>query len=347
MTLPTSSPRAPSAPPCDRPASPSRRRSLAALAALPLAAGPVAAQTGAWPTRPVRLVVPFPAGGATDVLGRVVAQKLSSALGQQVVVENKPGAGGTIGADAVAKAAPDGYTLLMSTSSTHSIGPAINPRIPYDAQKDFVPIAQVATSPNVLVVGSAFPASDARQMVALLKANPGRYNFGSSGIGTIPHLSAELFKWQGGNLFAVHIPYRGTGMVIPDLIAGQIAFLMDSVVTAAPHIRDGKLKGLGITGSTRSSALPEVRTFAEQGIAGMDAAATWFGLFGPAGTPAEVVRRVNQEVNAMLKSPDLLERLPKLGADPVGGTPEAFARQVRGDYEKWAAVIARAGIRPE
>jgi tripartite-type tricarboxylate transporter receptor subunit TctC len=331
----------------DRKPAPNRRRTLLALAALPAAARPVAAQTGAWPSRSLRLVVPFPAGGATDVLGRVIAQKLSTALGQPVVVENRPGAGGTIGADAVAKAAPDGYTLLMSTSSTHSIGPALNPKIPYDAQKDFVPIVQVATSPNVLVVGSAFPSQDAKQLAALLKASPGKYNFGSSGIGTIPHLSAELFKWQAGNLFAVHIPYRGTGLVIPDLIAGQVAFLMDSVVTAAPLVRDGKLRALGITGSQRSTALPDVRTFAEQGIAGMDAASTWFGLFAPAGTPADVVARVNREVNAMLKSPELLERLPKLGADAVGGTSEAFARQVRGDYEKWAAVIRRAGIKPE
>jgi tripartite-type tricarboxylate transporter receptor subunit TctC len=198
----------------------------------------------------------------------------------------------------------------------------------------------------VLLVGSAFPASDARQMVALLKANPGKYNFGSSGIGTIPHLSAELFKWQGGNLFAVHIPYRGTGLVIPDLIAGQIAFLMDSVVTAAPHIRDGKLKGLGVTGARRLSVLPDVPTFAEQGIAGMDAA-TWFGLFAPAGTPPAIVQRLNQEANTMLKSPDLLDRLSKLGAEPAGGPPDAFARVVRGDFDKWSAVIRRAGIKPE
>ena len=329
-----------------RPAVPRRRLVGAALAAPLLAAARPGASQPAWPTRPIRMVIPFPAGGATDVLGRVVAQRLSAGLGQQVIVENRPGAGGTIGADAVAKAAPDGYTILMSTSSTHSIGPALNARMPYDAQKDFVPVAHVATAPNVLVVGAAFPASDARQMVALLKANPGRYNFGSSGIGTIPHLSAELFKAQGGNLFAVHIPYRGTGLVIPDLIAGEIAFLMDSVVSAAPHVRDGKLKALAVTGRTRSGAMPEVPTFAEQGIAGMDAA-TWFGLFVPAGTAAPIVQRLNEEANAMLKSPEVIDRLSKLGADPAGGSPEAFARTVRSDRDQWAAVIRRANIRPE
>ncbi|HYF57397.1 MAG TPA: tripartite tricarboxylate transporter substrate binding protein [Burkholderiaceae bacterium] len=330
-----------------RPTAPRRRivGALLSLAALG-AASPAAAQPAAWPSKPIRMVIPFPAGGATDVLGRVVAQRLSTALGQQVIVENRPGAGGSIGADTVAKAPPDGHVILMSTSSTHSIGPALNPKMPYDAQKDFVPVAHVATAPNVLVVGSNFPASDARQMVALLKSNPGRYNFGSSGIGTIPHLSAELFKWQGGNLFAVHIPYRGTGLVIPDLIAGQIAFLMDSVVTAAPHVRDGKLKALAVTGTRRSGAMPEVATFAEQGVPGMDAA-TWFGLFVPAGTPAAIVQRLNEESNAMLRSPDVVDRLAKLGADPAGGSPEAFARVVRGDYEKWAAVIRRAGIKPE
>lgn len=292
------------------------------------------------------MIVPFPAGGATDVLGRVVAQQLSAALGQQVVVENRPGAGGTIGADAVAKAPADGYTLLMTTSSTHSIGPALNPRLPYDARRDFVPVAHVATVPNVLVVSASFPANDAREMVALLKARPGRYNFGSSGIGTIPHLSAELFKVQGGQLFAVHIPYRGTGMVIPDLIAGQIAFLMDSVVTAAPHIRDGKLKGLGITGTRRSPVLPQVRTFDEQGIPGMDAA-TWFGLFLPAGAPGAIVQRLNQASEAMLRAPEVLERLAALGADPAGGTPEAFSRRVQSDHDQWAAVIRRANIQPE
>ena len=299
-----------------------------------------------FPNRPIRLVVPFPPGGATDVVSRVLALKLSGALNQQVVIDNKPGAGGTIGADTVAKAAPDGYTLLMGTSSTHSVAPALNPRMPYDSFKDFAPIAQVADAPSVLVVGANFPARDARELVAMIKAAPGRYNFGSSGIGTIPHLSAELFKLRAGGLFVVHIPYRGTGLVIPDLVAGQITFLMDSIVSAQPHIRDGRVRALAVSGSRRSSSLPTVPTFAESGIAGMEIS-NWFGLFAPAGTPAEVIERLNREVNTALRSADLLERFEKTGAEPRGGTPAQFARTYRDEYEAWRTVIKRADIKPE
>jgi tripartite-type tricarboxylate transporter receptor subunit TctC len=309
-----------------------------------LVASGLASAQSAYPNRTVRMVIPFPAGGATDVLGRVLAAKLSTAIGQQVIVENKPGAGGTIGADFVAKATPDGYTILMATSSTHSIGPAINPKIPYDAFKDFAPVAQVATAANVLVVAANNPAQSAKEFAALLKANPGKYNFGSSGIGTIPHLSAELFKAQAGNLFAVHIPYRGTQLVIPDLVSGQIAFLMDSLVTAAPHVRDGKLRALALTGSQRASTLPQVPTFDEAGIKGMDAS-TWFGIFAPAGTPAAIVGKLNQEINQIVRSPEVVSQLSKLGADPVSGTPEQFGRRVRIDFEQWSATIKRAGIK--
>ena len=316
--------------------------SLGALAALP---GPAAAQT-AWPTRPVRLVVPFPAGGATDIVSRVLAAKLSASLNQQVIVENRPGAGGTIGSDAVAKAAPDGYTILMATSSTHSIGPAVNPKIPYDAFRDFAPVIHVADAPSVLVVGASFPARSAKELVAMIKASPGKYNYGSSGIGTYPHLSAEMFKWRAGNLFAVHIPYRGTGLVIPDLVGGQIAFLMDSIISAQPHIKDGKVRPLAVSGAKRSSSLPDVPTFAELGITGMEIS-NWFGVFAPAGTPAEVVQKLNREVNAALKSQDVIERFEKAGAEPRGGTPEQFAKVYRDENEGWKAVIKRAGIKVE
>ena len=315
---------------------------VAAHAALPRAA---AAQSG-WPTRPVRLVVPFPAGGATDIVARIAAQRLSTSLGQQVVVENRPGAGGTIGADAVAKAAPDGHVLLLSTSSTHSIGPAVNPRLPYDAFRDFVPVAQIANAPSVLVVGSAFPSGDARALIAAIKSAPGKHNYGSSGIGTYPHLMAELLKWRAGGLFAVHIPYRGTGLVVPDLVAGQITFLMDSVVSAQPHLRDGKVRALAVSGAKRSSALAAVPTFAEIGVPGMEIS-NWFGLLAPTGTPAEAVQRVNREVAAMLRQPDVLERLQTAGAEPATGTPDQFGKVYRDEYESWKAVIARAGIKPE
>lgn len=308
---------------------------------------PLAALAQAWPAaKPVRMVIPFPAGGATDIIGRAVAQRLSSALGQQVVVDNKPGAGGTIGADLVAKASPDGYTILMSTSSTHSIGPALNPKIPYDAFKDFIAVAHVANAPSVLVVGQSFPARSAKDLIALLKANPGKYNFGSSGIGTYPHLSAEMFKWRAGGLFVVHIPYRGTGLVITDLVAGQIGFLMDSIVSAQSHIKDGKVRALAVSGTKRSSSLPDVPTFGEVGVSGMDFS-NWFGVLVPAGTPPEIVQRLHREVNAAVASNEVAELLRRSGADPAGGTSEQFARIIRDEHESWKAVIQRANIRSE
>ncbi len=308
---------------------------------------PLAALAQAWPAaKPVRMVIPFPAGGATDIIGRAVAQRLSSALGQQVVVDNKPGAGGTIGADLVAKASPDGYTILMSTSSTHSIGPALNPKIPYDAFKDFVAVAHVANAPSVLVVGQSFPARSAKDLIALLKANPGKYNFGSSGIGTYPHLAAEMLKWRAGGLFVVHIPYRGTGLVITDLVAGQIGFLMDSIVSAQSHIKDGKVRALAVSGTKRSSSLPDVPTFGEVGVSGMDFS-NWFGVLVPAGTPGEIVQRLHREVNAAVASNEVAELLRRSGADPAGGTSEQFAKVIRDEHESWKAVIQRANIRSE
>jgi tripartite-type tricarboxylate transporter receptor subunit TctC len=326
-----------------------RRRNLFGLGAAGLSLGlwtlGVHAQS-AYPTKPIRLVIPFPAGGATDIIGRSLALKLSASLGQQVVVDNKPGAGGVIGADSVAKSPADGYTLVLATSSTHSVGPALNARMPYDATRDFVPIVNVATAPSVLVVGSQFPTSTATELVNLIKRNPGKYNFGSSGIGTYPHLTAEMFKWRAGNLFAVHIPYRGTGLVITDLVTGQIAFLMDSVVSAQSHIRDGKVRPLAVTGHQRIASLPQVPTFAEVGISGMEIS-NWFGLLAPAGTPAEVITRIHREVNIAIKSPDLVERLLRVGAEPAGGTPEQLRDTIRSEFDNWKALIARVGIKPE
>ena len=307
---------------------------------------PSAALAQAWPNKPVRLVIPFPAGGATDIIGRTVAQKLSAALGQQVVVDNKPGAGGTIGADLVAKAAPDGYTILMATSSTHSIGPALNPKMPYDAFKDFAPVGHIANAPSVLVVGSSFPAATAQELITMIKKSPGKYNFGSSGIGTYPHLSAEMFKWRAGGLFVVHIPYRGTGLVVTDLIGGQITFLMDSVVSAQPHLQAGRVRALAVSGAKRSGVLPNVPTLTEVGVPGMEFG-NWFGVFAPAGTPADIVQRLNRELNAVIRAPDVVERLEKAGAEPAGGTPEQFAKTYRDESEGWKVVIKRANIKAD
>ena len=323
-----------------------RRRPLAFSLLAAVAAGPWPVAAQSWPARPLRLVIPFPPGGATDIIGRLLAQKLGTALGQQVVVDNTPGAGGSLGADLVAKAPADGHTILLSTSSTHSIGPALNPKLPYDAFRDFTPVAMVATAPSVLVVGKDFPARTAQELVALLKKNPGKYNFGSSGIGTYPHLSAEMFKWRAGGLFVVHIPYRGTGLVITDLVAGQIAFLMDSIVSAQPHIKDGKVRALAVTGAKRSPSLPTVPTMAEVGIPNL-VLSNWFGFFAPPGAPSEVVQRLNRELNAIVAMPDVIERMGSFGAEPGGGTPEHFGKLYRDEHETWKALIQRASIKPE
>jgi len=320
-------------------------KTLVAALLCALSAGTALAQ--AWPAaKPIRMVIPFPAGGATDIVGRTVAQKLGTALNQQIVVDNKPGAGGSLGADIVAKAPPDGYTILMSTSSTHSIGPALNPKLPYDAFKDFTPVAHVANAPSVLVVGKDFPAATAQELVLLLKKNPGKFNFGSSGIGTYPHLAAEMFKWRAGGLFVVHIPYRGTGLVVTDLVAGQIGFLMDSIVSAQPHIASARVRPLAVSGARRSATLPNVPTFAEAGVPGMDFS-NWFGVFAPPGTPPDVVQRLNRELNAVLKLPEVIDRFDKVGAEVVGSTPEQFAKVYRDEHENWKALIQRAGIKAE
>ena len=326
----------------------SRRQLLAHLTAGAASlAGPTElfAQT-TWPNRPIKMMIPFPPGGATDIIGRALAARLSSTIGQQVVVDNKPGAGGIIGAELVAKAAADGYTILLATSSTHSVGAALNPKLPYDATRDFVPVSLVARAPSVLVVGANFPAKTVSEFVSLLKSKPGKYNFGSSGIGTYPHLSAEMFTWRAGNLYAVHIPYRGTGLVIPDLVTGEIAFLMDSVVSAQTHIRSGKVKPLAVSGTKRSATLPNVPTLKEVGVPGMEFG-NWFGMFAPTGTAPEVVARLNRELNTMLKAADFVEGLDKVGAEPAGGTPEQFAKTYRDESEGWKALIQRAGIKPE
>ena len=309
--------------------------------------GPMLALAQAWPAaKPIRMVIPFPPGGATDIIGRTVAQKLSATLGQQVVVDNKPGAGGTIGSDMVAKATPDGYTILMATSSTHSIGPALNAKMPYNAFKDFSPVGHIANAPSVLVVGQGSKAATAKELIAQIKASPGKYNFGSSGIGTYPHLSAEMLKWKAGGLFVVHIPYRGTGLVVTDLISGQITFLMDSIVSAQTHIKDGRVRALAVTGAKRSTSLPGVPTFEEIGVPGM-AFSNWFGVFAPAGTPPAVVQRLNKELNTIMAGADIIDRLEKLGAEPTAGTPEQFGKLYQAEFESWKALIQRANIKPE
>ncbi|HVG04379.1 MAG TPA: tripartite tricarboxylate transporter substrate binding protein [Burkholderiaceae bacterium] len=262
------------------------RRVLAAC----LFALPLAAFAQSYPSKSIRLVVPFPPAGATDILSRELARQLSDRLKQQVIVDNRPGAGGTLGSDIVAKSAPDGYTIQMATSSTHSIGPSLNPKIPYNVQADFTPVAHVANSVNLLVIALNVKANNVSELVSLLKASPAQFNFGSSGNGTIVHLTGELFKSMTGT-YVVHIPYRGTALVIPDMITGQIHMLFDNIASAMPHIKDGKLRAIAVTSTTRSPLLPALPTVADT-IPGFESV-TWFGVFGPKGMPADVTQRLN------------------------------------------------------
>ena len=300
-----------------------------------LLAGSAAAQS--YPAKPVRLVVPFPAGGATDILARTISQKASEKLGQQIVIDNRPGAGGTIGSDHVAKATPDGYTLLIATGSTHSIGPIINPKIPYNVERDFVPVVSVAKTSSVLVVPGNLPVKNLAEFIAMAKAKPGQLNFGSSGNGTNSHLSGELFKAQA-NVFLTHIPYRGTGLVFNDMMSGQVHMLMDNYVTAQSNIKEGKLRVLGVTSTQRLPFLPGVPTLDEQGLKGFDVS-NWFGVYAPKGTPGEITAKVNAAFNQALQDPDLQKRLATLGATPTGSTPEQMSAMVAADAAKWSKLI--------
>jgi tripartite-type tricarboxylate transporter receptor subunit TctC len=303
-----------------------------------------AATTSAYPAKPIRMIVPFPAGGATDILARALSQKLGEKIGQTVVVENRPGAGGTIGADAASKSPADGYTLLLATSSTHSIGPAINPKIPYNADADFTPIAFVASSPNIVLVPNSSPSKSMREFVDYARKNPGRLNYASSGNGTIVHLTTEYFKAQS-DTFILHIPYRGTALAMPDLISGKVDVIFDSLVTGMPHVKDGKLRALAVTTLQRTALAPGLPTVAES-LPGFESI-TWFGLYGPKALPAELTAKINQAVNAALVDADVKERFARLGAEPTGGTPQAFAAMVKSDTAKWKKIIAERKISVE
>ncbi len=309
---------------------------LVLLLALPLSA---AAQ---YPQRALKMIVPFPPGGATDIVGRLVAQKLGERLGQSVVVENRPGAGGTIGSDAVAKSAPDGYTLLMATTSTHSIGPSLQ-KLPYDPIRDFAAITHVANVPNVLVVSPKLPVGSVKELVAYAKARPGQLNYASSGVGTIVHLNGELFKFLTGTDL-VHVPYKGTALSIPDVANGSVAMLFDSLASAMPNVRSGSVRPIALNAMQRSPLLPDVPTFAEAGLPAFDRY-TWFGMFAPAGTPSDIVRRLQAEVAAALKSTDLRERFDTIGAEPVGSSPEQFVERIRSDTVRWAEVIKAGNVK--
>ena len=305
-------------------------------------AGAAGAQS--YPTRSVHLIVPFPASGATDILARVVAERLAESLGQPVPVENKPGAGGSLGSAVAAKAAPDGYTILMATTSTHSIGPALQ-KLPYDPEKDFAPVSLIANAPGVLVVSPGLNISSVKELIALAKAKPGQLNFSSSGTGTIVHLSGELFTRMAG-VQMQHVPYKGTALAAVDIKSGQIAMMVDNIVSAMPFMKSGMQKALAVTSAKRSGVLPDLPTVAESGVPGYESVA-YFAIFAPTGTPAGIVRRQNGELVKIVNTPQVKARLIELGADPVGSTPEALAEVRRSEQAKWAKVIQEAGVKPQ
>jgi tripartite-type tricarboxylate transporter receptor subunit TctC len=320
-----------------------KRLILAAAVALGLAS-PAGAQDR-FPVRPVTLVVPFAAGGSTDVVARLVAQKMAEGLGQQVVVENRAGAGGNLGAQAVSRAAPDGYTILMATVATHALNPLIAKKKPYDPVSDFEPISLLAIVPNVLVVNPSFPAKDVGELVALLKANPGKYNYASSGNGTPLHLSGELFKTLSGTQMT-HVPYRGSGPALTDVVAGQVPIMFDNLPSASEFIKAGTLRGLAVTTKERAPSFPDMPTMAEGGLAGYETY-TWNALFAPKGTPKAVVDRLNAEAIKALQDPGLQARLKDFSATVVGSTPDALAAHVKAELAKWEPVVKEAGIQVE
>jgi tripartite-type tricarboxylate transporter receptor subunit TctC len=302
------------------------------------------AQAQQYPTKPVRLVVPAAPGGGTDITARIIAPKLSEQLGQQVVVENRAGAGTMIGSEAVARAAPDGYTLLMGIS-TLAINPAMYKKVPYDALKDFAPISQVVSLPNVLVTHPSLPAKTVKELVAFARARPGQLNYASAGVGTNPHLSMELFLAMTG-LKMTHVPYKGAGPGLVDTVAGHVSVMTPSIISGLPHVRGGRLRALGVTSAKRAGGVPDIPTIAEAGVPGYDAV-QWFGVLAPTATPRAIVVRLHGEIVRVLQAADVKGRLSGDGADPVGSSPEEFAAFLRAETAKWAKVVKDAGIQPE
>jgi len=304
-----------------------------------------AALAGNYPVKPVRMIVPFPPGGATDLLARVVAQKLGESLGHQVVVDNRPGAGGTIGSRLMLDAQPDGYTLLISSVSTHAIGPHLYAKPPYDPARDFTAIGEISFTPTVLMVSNTLQVNTLKEFIALAKARPGKLNYGSSGIGTQFHLSGELLKLLAG-IDMVHVPYKGTALVYPDLFSGQIAVMFDTLSVSIPFIKAGRVKALGVTGDKRAPALPDVPTIAEAGVAGFSAD-LWLGMWGPAKLPRDITEKLSAELAKLLTLPDVKERLAGQGMQPVGSTPAQFAEFVRSENAQWSKVVKAAGVKAE
>ena len=310
------------------------------LATVFFAAGEVSAQ--AYPTKPIRLVAPSTPGDAPDVIARLVAERLSGVLGQQVVVENRPGAGGVVGSEIVAKAAPDGYTLIMGNAGSHGINAAVYSKLPYDILKDFAPVSQIAIAPNIFVVNPALPVHTMPEFIAYAKARPGQLSYASGGNGSSSHMSMKLLKSMAG-IDIVHVPYKGSTPALTDVISGQDAVMSVNMPPAVPHVKAGTLRALAVTTRTRAPSMPDLPTVAET-LPGYETVA-WFGVLAPAGTPKDVINRLSVEIAKIARSPDMRERLAGMGAEPVGGTPEEFGAVMARDIEKWTALAKSVGIK--
>ena len=321
----------------------SKHHRLPALAVAAAAFVATATQAADYPTRPVQLIIPFAAGGPTDIVGRIMGGKMSEIMGQTFVVENRSGAGGNIGAEVVAKATNDGYTLLFATVSTNAINPGLYKHIPYDAVNGFAPVARVGVTPTLLLVHPSMPATDVKSLVALIKANPGKYNYGSSGLGSILHLCGEEFKSMAGGLDITHVPYKGSAPMDTDLMGGQVTMAFDATPTAMPLAKSGKLRALGAGMLKRLDAMPELATLDEQGFKGYECY-TWNAILAPAGTPKDVVAKLNAAANKALSNPQVIDSLKKAGIDPTpGSTPESTSDFVKAELAKWAPIIKASG----
>jgi tripartite-type tricarboxylate transporter receptor subunit TctC len=319
-----------------------RRFALGGLAlAAAAAALPLTATAQAYPSKPVTIVVPFAAGGTTDILARVIGQALTKELGQSVIVDNRAGAGGNIGAAIAAKASADGHTLLMGTVGTHAINQSLYKKLPFDPVKDFAPLTRVAMVPNLLVANPGKPYKNVKELIAYAQANPGKVNFGSSGSGSSIHLSGELFN-SLAKVDMVHVPYKGSSPAVTDLLGGQIDIMFDNMPSAIQHVRSGKLRPLAVTTAKRSPELPDVPTIAEAGVPGYEAT-SWFGMFAPAATPAPIVARLNEALVKVLADPEVKKKLAEQGAEPYAEKPEQFAAFIRNESEKWSKVVKASG----
>jgi tripartite-type tricarboxylate transporter receptor subunit TctC len=319
-----------------------RWKSFAAAALCALAAPGATGQD--YPARPVRFIVPFAAGGGTDLVARLTAQKLNERLGQPFIVENRPGAGGIVGTEMVARAKPDGHTLVV-VSGSHTINPSLHKTLPYDSLRDFAPVTKLVAGPALLVVHPSVPAHDVRELIALAKTKPGTLSFASSGNGSPPHLAGELFKWMAG-VDMVHIPYKGNGPAYADLVSGQVQLMFPNIASSLPYVRGGRLRALAVTSKQRAKAAPEIPTIAESGLPGYDLS-SWFGLLAPAGTPPAIVSRLQREIATIYRDPQVRDTIAATGVDPVANAPDEFTAELQAEMTQWARLFAAARIQAE